>query len=74
MQFLIYLCFWICNSKLEDNCFRLYCFQISDLEGIDKTTHGFSKDGIPEAKDVVRIDVMGGFAIQKVTSERSYFR
>jgi hypothetical protein len=44
------------------------------LEGIDKTTHGFSKDGIPEAKDVVRIDVMGGFAIQKVTSERSYFR
>ncbi|KAJ6316533.1 hypothetical protein OIU78_019753 [Salix suchowensis] len=35
---------------------------------------GFSKDGIPEAKEVVRIDVMGGFAIQKVTSERSYFR
>ncbi|KAF2287430.1 hypothetical protein GH714_039877 [Hevea brasiliensis] len=30
-------------------------------------------DGIPEVKDVVRIDVVGGFAIQKVTSERSTF-
>jgi hypothetical protein len=44
------------------------------LGSIDKNTHGFSKDGIPEAKDVVRIDMMGGFAIQKVTPERSYFR
>ncbi|KAL3029780.1 hypothetical protein AAZX31_03G184000 [Glycine max] len=33
-----------------------------------------NKDAIPEAKDVVRIDLVGGYAMQKVTSERSYFR
>ncbi|KAL9428247.1 hypothetical protein AB3S75_030271 [Citrus x aurantiifolia] len=47
---------------------------ISDLKSIDKSTHGFTSDGIPEAKDVVRIDLVGGFALQKVTEERSYFR
>ncbi|XP_038702365.1 uncharacterized protein LOC119998955 isoform X2 [Tripterygium wilfordii] len=47
---------------------------IADLEGIDKSTHGFTNEGIPEANDVVRIDLVGGFVIQKVTSERSYFR
>uniref|UniRef100_A0A5B6ZAC0 START domain-containing protein n=2 Tax=Davidia involucrata TaxID=16924 RepID=A0A5B6ZAC0_DAVIN len=47
---------------------------ISDLESIDRSTHGFTKDGIPDAQDVVRIDVVGGFALQKVTSDRSYFR
>lgn len=29
---------------------------------------------IPEAKDVVRIGAVGGFALQKVTTNRSYFR
>ncbi|KAL3642784.1 hypothetical protein CASFOL_013599 [Castilleja foliolosa] len=47
---------------------------ISDLESIDKSTHGFTREGIPDAEDVVRIDVVGGFAIQKVTADRSYFR
>ncbi|KAL3839395.1 hypothetical protein ACJIZ3_023986 [Penstemon smallii] len=47
---------------------------ISDLETIDKSSHGFTRDGIPDAEDVVRIDVVGGFAIQKVTADRSYFR
>ncbi|KAH9737864.1 polyketide cyclase/dehydrase/lipid transport superfamily protein [Citrus sinensis] len=47
---------------------------ISDLKSIDKSTHGFTSDGIPEAKDVVRVDLVGGFALQKVTEERSYFR
>ncbi|KAA8516830.1 hypothetical protein F0562_017352 [Nyssa sinensis] len=47
---------------------------ISDLDSIDRRTHGFTKDGIPDAQDVVRIDVVGGFALQKVTSDRSYFR
>jgi len=31
-------------------------------------------NAIPEAKDVVRIDLLGGYAMQKVSSERSYFR
>ncbi|KAL6587764.1 hypothetical protein OROMI_000742 [Orobanche minor] len=52
-------------SKISD--FR---FQISDLDSIDRSTHGFTRDGIPEAEDVVRIDVVEGFAIQKVNSER----
>ncbi|KAL6521224.1 hypothetical protein OROGR_017793 [Orobanche gracilis] len=47
---------------------------ISDLESIDKSTHGFTRDGIPDADDVVRIDVVGGFVMQKATADRSYFR
>lgn len=47
---------------------------ISDSETIDRHTHGFTRDGIPDAEDVVRIDVVGGFALQKVTADRSYFR
>ncbi|KAL9336440.1 hypothetical protein Peur_070928 [Populus x canadensis] len=65
---------YVLFEYLQDGLVVVVASTISDLEGIDKTTHGFSKDGIPEAKDVVRIDVMGGFAIQKVNSERSYFR
>ncbi|KAL2345322.1 hypothetical protein Fmac_006607 [Flemingia macrophylla] len=46
------------------------------LKTIPESTNidGFNKDAIPEAKDVVRIDVVGGYVMQKVTSERSYFR
>ncbi|KAL3825667.1 hypothetical protein ACJIZ3_021696 [Penstemon smallii] len=47
---------------------------ISDSETIDRSTHGFTRDRIPNAQDVVRIDVVGGFAFQKVTADRSYFR
>ncbi|KAJ4705428.1 Polyketide cyclase/dehydrase and lipid transport superfamily protein [Melia azedarach] len=47
---------------------------IDDLKSIERTTHGFSNEGIPEAKDVVRIELVGGFALQKVTEERSFFR
>ncbi|KAJ9181268.1 hypothetical protein P3X46_009414 [Hevea brasiliensis] len=59
---------------LKDGLVVVLVNTISDLENIDKTTHGFTRDGIPEVKDVVRVDLVGGFAIQKVTSERSYFR
>lgn len=37
-------------------------------------THGFTRDGIPEARDIVRIDLVGGFALQKVSSNGTYFR
>ncbi|KAL8039903.1 hypothetical protein ABFX02_10G066900 [Erythranthe guttata] len=47
---------------------------ISDSETVNKCTHGFTRDFIPDAEDVVRIGVVGGFAIQKVTQNRSYFR
>ncbi|XP_015577814.1 uncharacterized protein LOC8259782 isoform X1 [Ricinus communis] len=59
---------------LKDGLVVVLVNSISDSESIDKSTHGFTRDGIPEAKDVVRIDLVGGFAIQKVTPERSYFR
>ncbi|RCV38612.1 hypothetical protein SETIT_8G156900v2 [Setaria italica] len=47
---------------------------ISDLDTINIRTHGFSRDGIPEAGDTVRIDVFGGFVLQRITKERSFFR
>ncbi|KAL6843014.1 hypothetical protein ACP4OV_027327 [Aristida adscensionis] len=47
---------------------------ISDLDSINVRTHGFSRDGIPEAGDTVRIDVVGGFVLQRITKERSFFR
>ncbi|XP_068634813.1 uncharacterized protein [Aristolochia californica] len=47
---------------------------VSDTEEIDFRTHGFSSDKIPEANDTVRIGLVGGFVLQKVNSNRSYFR
>lgn len=49
-------------------------FQISETEIIDIDTHGFTKDGIPDVENVTRIDIVGGVAIQKVSTNRSYFR
>lgn len=47
---------------------------ISETENIDKSTHGFMRDGIPCEENVTRIDVVGGLALQKVSANRSYFR
>ncbi|KAL0917265.1 hypothetical protein M5K25_012315 [Dendrobium thyrsiflorum] len=47
---------------------------LSDTEYIDADTHGFNGDGIPQAKDTIRIDLVGGFVLQKVESNRCYFR
>ncbi|KAL5545671.1 hypothetical protein UlMin_005358 [Ulmus minor] len=58
----------------EDDLIVVLLNSISDLDSISRTTHGFTSESIPEEKDVVRIDVVGGFALQKVTAERSYFR
>nr|CAB3491802.1 unnamed protein product [Digitaria exilis] len=49
-------------------------WKISNLDTINVQTHGFSRDGIPEAGDTVRIDVFGGFVLQRITKERSFFR
>ncbi|KAL8517589.1 hypothetical protein ACS0TY_015734 [Phlomoides rotata] len=59
---------------LQDGLVVVLLRSVSDSENIDVSTHGFSRDGIPDAQDVVRIDVFGGFAIQKVSEDRSYFR
>ncbi|GMI84810.1 hypothetical protein HRI_002150300 [Hibiscus trionum] len=58
----------------QDDLIVILVNTISDVSSIDKATHGFTNDGIPEVKDVVRIDLIGGFALQKVNDERSYFR
>ncbi|KAL6997898.1 hypothetical protein U1Q18_008024 [Sarracenia purpurea var. burkii] len=58
----------------QDDLIVVLLNSISDLERIDRSIHGFSRDGIPDVQDVVRIDVVGGFAIQKVNAGRSYFR
>ncbi|KAA0043794.1 Mitotic checkpoint serine/threonine-protein kinase BUB1, putative isoform 1 [Cucumis melo var. makuwa] len=58
----------------QDDLIVILLNSISDLDSIDVTTHGFTRHAIPDADDVVRIDVVGGFAIQKVTDNRSYFR
>ncbi|KAG8090012.1 hypothetical protein GUJ93_ZPchr0011g27136 [Zizania palustris] len=47
---------------------------ISDMDNINIQTHGFSRDGIPEAGDTVRIDVVGGFVLQRITKDISFFR
>lgn len=59
---------------LQDGLIVVLLNSISDVDTVDRSTHGYSKDGIPLPQDVVRIDVVGGFAIQKVTDNRSYFR
>ncbi|CAI9097556.1 OLC1v1034014C1 [Oldenlandia corymbosa var. corymbosa] len=59
---------------IQDGLVIVLLNSISDLESINKSTHGFSRDGIPDPQDVIRIDVVGGFAIQKVSTTRSYFR
>ncbi|KAI4300600.1 hypothetical protein L6164_033957 [Bauhinia variegata] len=47
---------------------------VPEPKSINGIVHGFNNEAIPEAKHAVRIDVVGGFALQKVTAERSYFR
>uniref|UniRef100_A0A7N2KSK0 Uncharacterized protein n=1 Tax=Quercus lobata TaxID=97700 RepID=A0A7N2KSK0_QUELO len=45
---------------------------ISDSEDIDMATHGFTSEAIPEAEDVIRIDVVGGYALQKDNSKYGF--
>ncbi|KAG8374008.1 hypothetical protein BUALT_Bualt11G0086200 [Buddleja alternifolia] len=58
----------------QDDLIVVLLNTISDSEAIDRSTHGFARDGIPDADDVVRIDVVGGFALQKMTANRCFFR
>ena len=71
---------YICEFSPFSNQLWIICemtkipFQISETEIIDIDTHGFTKDGIPDVENVTRIDIVGGVAIQKVSTNRSYFR
>ncbi|KAH0721139.1 hypothetical protein KY290_006057 [Solanum tuberosum] len=58
----------------QDGLIVVVANTISDLDSVDRSTHCYSKDEIPNVQDVVRVDLVGGFALQKVTDNRSYFR
>ncbi|ONH95821.1 hypothetical protein PRUPE_7G091200 [Prunus persica] len=57
----------------QDDLIVVLLKSVSDSESIDGVC-GLMNEETAGAKDLVRIDVVGGFAIQKVTKERSYFR
>ncbi|KAL6273277.1 hypothetical protein ACE6H2_023969 [Prunus campanulata] len=57
----------------QDDLIVVLLKSVSDSESIDGV-RGLTNEETAGAKDLVRIDVVGGFAIQKVTKERSYFR
>ncbi|CAI0402312.1 unnamed protein product [Linum tenue] len=57
---------------LEEGLIVVLLNSIADSDSIDVTTHGYTRDGIPEPEDVVRMDFVGGFAVQRVNSNRSY--
>ncbi|KAK7392720.1 hypothetical protein VNO78_21166 [Psophocarpus tetragonolobus] len=58
----------------QDDLVVVLTNSVPDSKNVTGTLCGFNSEAIPEAKDVVRVDLVGGFALQKVTSERSYFR
>ncbi|KAL5709010.1 hypothetical protein ACHQM5_019747 [Ranunculus cassubicifolius] len=59
---------------LKDDLIIVLLKSISDTGDINRSTHGYTKDGIPDAKDFIRIDCVGGFVLQKVAPSISYFR
>ncbi|PKI35288.1 hypothetical protein CRG98_044302 [Punica granatum] len=50
----------------QDDLIIVLLNTINESESIDRRTHGYSRDMIPQAKDVVRIGAVGGFALQKL--------
>ncbi|XP_024011797.1 uncharacterized protein LOC18016522 isoform X2 [Eutrema salsugineum] len=58
----------------EDGLIVILLNSISDLDSIGVSSKDITKNVIPESPDAVRIDLVGGFVLQKVTPERSYFR
>ncbi|XP_010247960.1 PREDICTED: uncharacterized protein LOC104590892 [Nelumbo nucifera] len=58
----------------EDDLIIVLINSVSDLESINRSTHGFTNECISEANNMVRIDLVGGFALKKLTSEMSYYR
>ncbi|KAI3843299.1 hypothetical protein MKW92_021311 [Papaver armeniacum] len=59
---------------LEDNLLIFVLNSVTDTESVDRSTHEFTYDGIPEIKDIILAGLVGGLALQKVTSNRSYIR
>ncbi|XP_026412701.1 uncharacterized protein LOC113308457 [Papaver somniferum] len=47
---------------------------VPDTDEVTNETHGFSNKGIPEAKDIVRMDIIGGTVMKKLSTNKTYFR
>ncbi|KOM43688.1 hypothetical protein LR48_Vigan05g129300 [Vigna angularis] len=58
----------------QDDLIVVLTNSVSKSKNATETLYGFNNEVIPEEKDVVRIDLVGGFVLQNVTSESSYFR
>ncbi|KAK2418569.1 hypothetical protein QL285_040754 [Trifolium repens] len=58
----------------QDDLIVILLKSVTESEKTNETIDGSKNDVIPEAKGAVRIDVLGGIVLQKVTSERSYVR
>ncbi|KAK1309817.1 hypothetical protein QJS10_CPA08g00004 [Acorus calamus] len=58
----------------EEDLVLILLNTICDKEDVDISTHGYTRNGIPDAKDAIRLDLVGGFVLQKVSSNKSYFR
>lgn len=53
-----------------------FCFgiQVPDTDKVTNETHGFTNKGIPEAKDIIRMDIIGGTVMKKLSTNKTYFR
>ncbi|KAI3993797.1 hypothetical protein MKX01_002810 [Papaver californicum] len=47
---------------------------VPDTDEVTNETHGFCNKGIPEAKDIVRMDLIGGTVMKKLSTNKTYFR
>nr|XP_043632237.1 uncharacterized protein LOC122603548 isoform X3 [Erigeron canadensis] len=65
---------YVTLNYYQDDLVIVLLNTISETEDISKSTHGFTRDGIPDVGNVIRMDVVGGLALQKVSANRSYFR
>ncbi|GAB2302238.1 hypothetical protein Dimus_036255 [Dionaea muscipula] len=58
----------------EDDLVIVVLNSVPDVGNIIQQMHGFDDDETSEGGQTIRIDFVGGFALQKVTEDRSYFR
>ncbi|XP_026427458.1 uncharacterized protein LOC113323382 isoform X1 [Papaver somniferum] len=47
---------------------------VPDTDKVTNETHGFTNKGIPEAKDIIRMDIIGGTVMKKLSTNKTYFR
>ncbi|GMH09679.1 hypothetical protein Nepgr_011520 [Nepenthes gracilis] len=58
----------------EDGLVIVLLNTVPDAESLQWETHDFTDDETEEAGHAIKLEVVGGFALQKVTEDRSYMR